>query len=107
MNQSLRKVWTFASDSNPDREYQTLQYADLSTSCNCPGWTRRIGSDGQRSCKHTRYVDLGSADRHCTASKDYTTHLNPQTQTSTKGSRTHGQNKVTAKPRLGERKFAL
>jgi hypothetical protein len=71
MNKAIRQVWTFASDSNPDLEYQTLQYDDGTTSCNCKGWTRRTAVDGSRSCKHTRWVDLGVADRRCMATHSY------------------------------------
>jgi hypothetical protein len=102
MNKPIQRVWTFVSDSNPDVEYQTLQYADGSTSCNCQGWTRRVAADGSRSCKHTRSVDLGTADRHCTAMHDYGTEQQPKNQ--------HAQNKIKTiqpKPRLGQRKFAV
>jgi hypothetical protein len=34
MNKQLGKVWTFASDSNPDIEHETLQYVDGTASCN-------------------------------------------------------------------------
>lgn len=54
MSQPVQQVWTFASDSNPDRVYQTLRYTDGTASCNCPGWTRRVAGAGSRSCKHTR-----------------------------------------------------
>ncbi len=67
----ITRVWTFPSDSHPSTEYQTLQYSDGSTSCNCKGWTRRTAADGSRSCKHTRLVDLGRADLHCSASHSY------------------------------------
>lgn len=99
MTKPIQRVWTFASDSDSDREYQTLQYADGSMSCNCAGWTRRVAADGSRSCKHTRWVDLGTADRHCTATHDYGS-AQPQTQYA-KGKTT----KHTA--RLGHRKFAV
>ncbi len=49
--------WTFDSSSS-DKTYETLQYDDGSLSCDCPGWTRRA----QRSCKHTRGVELGTAN---------------------------------------------
>jgi hypothetical protein len=62
MNKQITRVWSFASDSNPNIEYETLQYADGTTSCNCKGWTRRVAPDGSRSCKHSRYVDMGTAD---------------------------------------------
>ena len=70
MNQKVNKVWSFASDSNPNIEYETLQYVDGTTSCNCQGWTRRVAADGSRSCKHTRYVDMGTADRIQPAGRD-------------------------------------
>lgn len=70
-NQVIAKVWTFVSDSNPDKEYETLQYTDASTSCNCPGWTRRVTADGLRSCKHTRLVDQGRADSVAVSSNNY------------------------------------
>ncbi len=67
MNKDIRQVWTFPSDSNPNVNYETLQYVDETTSCNCKGWTRRVAGDGTRSCKHTRYIDMGVADQHCSA----------------------------------------
>ena len=67
----VAKVWTFVSDSNPDKEYETLQYTDASTSCNCPGWTRRMPADGLRSCKHTRQVDQGRADSAAVSHHSY------------------------------------
>jgi hypothetical protein len=76
MTKSIRKVWTFGSDSNPGAHYETLQYIDRTTSCGCKGWTRRVASDGSRSCKYTRWVDQGIADRHCVASHDYNNHQN-------------------------------
>ena len=100
MSKSISRVWTFASDSNPDTEYQTLQYQDGSTSCNCKGWTRRVAQNGSRSCKHTRYVDLGMADRHCTATHDYETQQ-PQPIT------TNAKPKIKPTLRLGQRKFAV
>lgn len=99
MNKPIRQVWTFRSDSNPDVEYQTLQYADGTTSCNCKGWTRRVAGDGSRSCKHTRWVDLGTADQHCTATHHYDNHQ-PQPKI-------HHHVKIQTSPRLGHRKFAV
>ncbi len=63
----ITKVWVFQSGSNPSKTYETLQYEDNTTSCECPGWTRRA----QRTCKHTRSVDMGTADTECIAMKDY------------------------------------
>ena len=100
MSQPIARVWTFPSDSNPDIEYQTLQYADGSTSCNCKGWTRRVAADGSRSCKHTRSVDLGTADHSCTATHDYGAQP-PKPIT------TNAKSKIKPTPRLGQRKFAV
>ena len=73
MSKDIARCWEFASGSNPNKKYETLQYTDGSTSCNCMGWTRpRAAADGSRSCKHTRMVDMGAADRECTAQHDYT-----------------------------------
>ncbi len=54
---AIAKVWTFKSSSSA-KTYQTLLYSDSSTSCDCPGWTRRVDTQGNRSCKHTRMIDL-------------------------------------------------
>ena len=72
MNKPIAQVWTFRSDSNPDTEYQTLQYTDGSTSCDCKGWTRRVAG-GARSCKHTRMVEMGLADRRAVSTHRYDT----------------------------------
>ena len=103
MNKPIQRVWTFRSDSNPDVEYQTLQYADGSTSCNCAGWTRRVAANGSRSCKHTRWVDLGTADRQSTATHEYGT-ATPQPQPTPSQ---HAQRKIPIPPRLGQRKVAV
>ena len=70
MNAAISKCWTFSS-SRGDRRYQTLLYADGSTSCDCPGWCRRVAADGSRSCRHTRSVLLGNADREAEGMHDY------------------------------------
>jgi hypothetical protein len=79
MTKQISRVWTFASDSNPDIEYKTLQYLAGSTSCNCKGWTRRVAADGTRSCKHCRLVDMDIADQNCTATHSYETTQIPVT----------------------------
>lgn len=66
----VQEAWTFRSDTS-SKSYQTLLYSDGTTSCNCPGWTRRTGPNGQRSCKHTRSVDMGMADDEAVAHVDY------------------------------------
>jgi len=97
MNKRIIKVWTFRSDSNPGVEYESLQYEDGTTSCNCKGWTRRVTPDGTRSCKHTRSVDMGTADDQCLA----THHYEPQTK------ETHANRQTAKIPQLGHRKFAV
>lgn len=72
MSKTIAKVWTFSSSSNKNKTYETLQYDDNTTSCNCPGWTRRVAADGSRTCKHTRLVDQGIADQECVSSHEYT-----------------------------------
>jgi hypothetical protein len=64
MNKNIRKVWFFKSSSS-SRQYQTLLYEDCSTSCDCPGWTKRVTPLGLRTCKHTRLVEAGFADEQC------------------------------------------
>jgi predicted nucleic acid-binding Zn finger protein len=99
MSKPIHQVWTFRSDSNPDLEYQTLQYIGGATSCNCPGWTKRVAADGSRSCKHTRWIDLGTADRHCNATHNYQTDK-PQIQI-------NHDKQIKTTPPLGRRKFAV
>jgi hypothetical protein len=102
MNQKISRVWTFRSDSNPNVQYETLQLVDGTTSCNCMGWTRRVAPDGSRSCKHTRYVDMGIADDHCTATHDYQNHEPQQ-----KEQKHNGKSQIHQIPKLGHRKFAV
>lgn len=64
------KCWVFRSSSGSGT-YQTLLYNNGSTSCECPGWTRRVDALGKRSCKHTRSVDMGCADTEADSFKDY------------------------------------
>ena len=100
MSKPIRTVWTFLSDSNPDLEYQTLQYADGTTSCDCKGWTRRVApDDGSRSCKHTRWVELGTSDQHCVSTHRY----NHQPQSLNH----HVPIEIKPAPRLGQRQFAV
>jgi hypothetical protein len=70
MSTAIAKCWTFPSSSGGKR-YQTLLYADGTTSCECPGWCKRIAPDGSRSCKHTRSVLMGTANRECESMHDY------------------------------------
>jgi hypothetical protein len=108
MTKNISQVWTFASDSNPGVHYETLQYIDGTTSCNCKGWTRRTTQDGRRSCKHTRFVDMGIADQNCTANHNYQnhqSHQNPQPQL--KEQTNHAQTHIHQIPQLGHRKIAV
>ncbi len=105
MDKQITRVWTFASDSNPDIEYQTLQYADGTTSCDCPGWCRRVAADGSRSCKHVRAVHMGTADRTCKATHTYENQQSQNHQQSTKGN--HAKHQMFQLPKLGHRKFAV
>jgi len=102
MSKTISQVWQFPSDSNPDKEYETLRYTDQSMSCNCPGWTRRVAADGSRSCKHTRSIDMGTADQQATATHRY----QPATSTS-KPLNHHAQTPTTETPKLGQRRFAV
>lgn len=102
MSKPISQVWTFPSDSNPDKTYETLRYTEGSTSCNCPGWTRRVAADGSRSCKHTRSIDMGTADQQSTASHSYEpTNRKPQPLNN------HAQTKPLETPKLGQRRFAV
>ena len=104
MNKPIRTVWTFRSDSDPDLEYQTLQYTDGSTSCDCKGWTRRVAPDGSRSCKHSRYVDMGTADHHCISTHNYSHNPHPPKPQPLNH---HAYRQIKPAPRLGQRKFAV
>jgi hypothetical protein len=100
MSKPISQVWTFPSDSNPDVQYETLRYTDGSASCNCPGWTRRVAADGSRSCKHTRSIDMGTADQQSTATHSYEP-VKPQPMNN------HAQTKPLETPKLGQRRFAV
>jgi len=99
MSKRISQVWRFVSDSNPDIEYETLRYTDGSTSCNCPGWTRRVAADGTRSCKHTRAVDMGRADAICSATHSYET-------ANSKSLKTNAKTEIIT-PKLGQRRIAV
>jgi len=58
----LLKTWTFKSSSNPNKAYETQLHSDNTTSCNCRGWC--IARGEFRTCKHTRWVEEGVADRY-------------------------------------------
>ena len=98
MKLPISQVWTFDSDSNRSTQYETLRYTDGSTSCNCAGWTRRVAADGTRSCKHTRAVDMGNADRLASTTHRY----QPLT---TIPNHHYADRKTTPTPKLGHRRF--
>jgi hypothetical protein len=103
MTKQITRVWSFASDSNPNIEYETLQYVDGTTSCNCKGWTRRVAAaDGSRSCKHIRAVHMGTANQSCKATHSYESNNHQQP---TKGN--HANHHTFQIPKLGHRKFAI
>ncbi len=62
----IAALFVFSSDSSPGKTYQTLQYSDGSTSCECPGWKfkKKVTPGGDRTCKHVRDIDAGLAERH-------------------------------------------
>ena len=70
MEKDVAKTWWFESSSS-SKTYQTLQYTDGTTSCQCRGWTiKKAGKE--RQCRHTRDVDAGMADQTCVKMVDYT-----------------------------------
>ncbi len=102
MKPPISQAWTFGSDSNPGVHYETLRYTDGSTSCNCRGWTQRVAANGSRSCKHTRSIDMGTADQQATATHRY----QPETPNS-KPLNHHAQTSTLETPKLGQRRFAV
>ena len=113
MKPTILQVWRFRSDSS-DRIYETLRLSNNETSCNCPGWTRRVSADGRRSCKHTRLVDMQRADGECESSHDYlagSVFLSPSEgeRIKVRGCRDAGLQpaNVLATANPGQRKFSL
>jgi hypothetical protein len=43
----------YPSSSNPKKKYTVCEVSDGTTSCDCPGWTKR-NPPGGRTCKHTQ-----------------------------------------------------
>ena len=99
---AIAKCWTFASSKGGGR-YQTLLYADGSTSCDCFGWCRRVAADGSRSCKHTRSVLMGTADRECLSMHD--SHTPAVAHTTTPIPARRATTPVTPFGQLGRRKI--
>lgn len=66
MSKAIVTTYFFASESSPDKLYQALVYDDGTTSCECKGWIfKRRNVGGDRTCKHTRLIESGLAERHC------------------------------------------
>ena len=103
---TILKVWTFGSTSG-NGTYETLQYNDLSTSCNCAGWTRRVAVDGSRSCRHTRLVHQGLADQLAMRFHDYTAGQNQQQPQPKERTDTNGKDKDGSRAvgKLGRRRI--
>lgn len=55
----VKQIFPFRSKSDPKKSYECILYTDNTTSCNCPGWTRRVAANGTRECKHTQMVEGG------------------------------------------------
>lgn len=72
---AIAKAWSFPSDTEPEKDYQTLLRMDGTSSCECRGWTMKRKNQ-PRSCKHTRWIDLGIADQRCKSVVDYRTGQN-------------------------------
>lgn len=66
MSKEIASLFIFASESSPGKTYQSLLYIDGSTSCECPGWKfkRKTTPNGDRTCKHVRFIDAGMAEAH-------------------------------------------
>jgi uncharacterized membrane protein len=88
---ALVKTWTFRSASNPSKAYETQLHSDNTTSCNCKGWC--IARGGLRSCKHTRWVEQGVADRYSDGVWENPNHQRVQEQIRT----VHEETKVSEK----------
>lgn len=94
------KSWRFKSNSDPTKSYETIQYTDGTTSCQCRGWCmKKEGKD--RECTHTRMVEAGIADSHCVPNSiiDRTQGANVRTPNVRDQVRTQ-KGKATAKPAL-------
>ena len=70
LGKEIAKSWMFKSSSGKGM-YETLAFTNNTTSCNCPGWTRHLDKNGQRSCKHVRMVEQGVADQEAASFQTY------------------------------------
>ncbi len=75
MTKEIATLFVFQSESNAAKQYQTLQYVDGSMSCDCPGWTfkKKTTSNGERTCKHLRFVEAGLGNVHAVKVVEYAT----------------------------------
>ena len=55
-------VATFRSSSNGRVWYRVNRDENGALSCTCPGWCRKVGPDGSRTCKHVVKVLEHEAD---------------------------------------------
>lgn len=70
----IATLYVFGSESKPGRTYQTLVYIDGTTSCECPAWTyKRKTANGERTCKHVRFIECGLAAQHAVSMVEYST----------------------------------
>lgn len=72
-SKTIASLFVFRSDSDATKTYQTLVYQDGTMSCECPGWKfkKKLTPDGQRTCKHLRWIDTGLAEAHAVTVKQY------------------------------------
>ena len=70
INKKILKVWFFQSKSNPNKEYETRQYEDGTTSCQCGAWCKHPNDDGTRTCPHVRMIETGTATQNSIRSGD-------------------------------------
>lgn len=105
--QKIRCTYWFDSSSS-DNRYETLEYENGTTSCNCPGWARRC-VNGVRTCKHTRSVQAGLGRQHAANFKEFNV-TDPQLRTvlPPRGQSAPQKQDKNAKPaKLGQRKMIL
>lgn len=70
---AIATVFYFRSETNTSKTYETLIYVDGSKSCNCPAWTfrRKTSANGDRTCKHIRWIDAGMGNQHAERTVEY------------------------------------
>lgn len=102
---TIAALYVFSSDTTPEKKYQTIQYTDGSTTCECPGWVYKKKSlpNGERTCKHTRWIDCQLAEQHALRVERYAEAVRP-VRVSLPAGRTMRQDNL---PNQRKRKFAL